>query len=315
MFWLDGSSTLPFTIISTSFVSKACVELITEALASVENQAEIAKSWVKIGDLDHWCLAASKLVDLADDLIDVNTSFRYYEGSISWNEKLCHCSQLSSQLMDSVTFSTFEHARERLFVTSKLTNSLPPTTLSPHRDYSVNRHSSSGSTETSAQVTTSSLALPHHANTTTHTTLHLIQPPQQPHPAPSEPSDDDTTASPAPPRHTPTAARAPTPPASGWHEGGNRSSDWFDVTAKVPGWEERKEERREERGGERKERGGGQENQGRRYPPSKPPTPPPAVTPQQEAMRVPDPPQSMDTAHDDDDGVSVVTLVLAWQGP
>ena len=69
MFWLDGSSTLPFTIVSTSFVSKACVELTTKALA------EIAKSWVKIGDFDYWCLTASKLVDLADDLIHVNTSF------------------------------------------------------------------------------------------------------------------------------------------------------------------------------------------------------------------------------------------------
>ena len=95
MFWLDGSSTLPFTIVSTSFGDKACVELITEALASVENQAKIAKSWVKIGDFDHWHLAVSKLVDLADDLIHVNTSFRYYKGSISWNEKLHHCSQLS----------------------------------------------------------------------------------------------------------------------------------------------------------------------------------------------------------------------------
>jgi hypothetical protein len=77
MFWLDGSSTLSFTIVCTSFVSKACVELITEALASVENQAKIEKSWVKIGDFDHWCLAASELVDLANHLIDTNTSFQY----------------------------------------------------------------------------------------------------------------------------------------------------------------------------------------------------------------------------------------------
>jgi hypothetical protein len=75
MFWLDGSSTLPFTIVPTSFVSKACVELITGTLASVENQAEIEKSWVKIKNFDHWCRAASELVDLANDLIYMNTSF------------------------------------------------------------------------------------------------------------------------------------------------------------------------------------------------------------------------------------------------
>ena len=41
----------------------------------IENQAQVVKSCVKTGDFDYWCLTASKLVDLADDLIHVNTSF------------------------------------------------------------------------------------------------------------------------------------------------------------------------------------------------------------------------------------------------
>jgi hypothetical protein len=34
----------------------------------IENQAWIVKSLVKIGDFDHWCIAASELVDLVIDL-------------------------------------------------------------------------------------------------------------------------------------------------------------------------------------------------------------------------------------------------------
>jgi len=69
MFWLDGSPTLPFPIISTRFLKKPCVESLAEALASIENQAKIAKSWVEIGNFNPWCHAASELVDLVIDLV------------------------------------------------------------------------------------------------------------------------------------------------------------------------------------------------------------------------------------------------------
>ena len=110
MFWLDGSSTLPFPIVSTRF-KEPYVEHLAEALASVENQAKIAKSWVEIGNFNHWCHAASELVDLTNRLIYLDNSFLYYEGLISRNERLRHCSQLSSQLVDLVSFSMFEHAQ------------------------------------------------------------------------------------------------------------------------------------------------------------------------------------------------------------
>ena len=66
MLWLDGSSSLPFPIISTPLLSKYCLEDLAETLAELENQAKIVKSCVKIRNFDHWCIAASELVDLAN---------------------------------------------------------------------------------------------------------------------------------------------------------------------------------------------------------------------------------------------------------
>jgi len=173
MFWLDGSSSLPFPISSTSFPRKAYVEHLAEALASIENQAKIAKSCVKIGNFDHWCHAASELVDLTNFLIYLDNTYLYYEGLISQHEKLRRCSELSSQLVDLVSLLTFERARERLLANFKSANPAETSisTLSPHRDHSINRRPSSGNTETSTQVTTLSLALPRHANAVDPVTL------------------------------------------------------------------------------------------------------------------------------------------------
>src|SRR6202050_171202 len=164
MFWLDRSSTLPFPIVSTSCLRKPCVEHLAEALVSIENQAKIAKSWVEIGDFNHWCHAASELVDLTNHLVYMENSLLYYEGLISKNERLHCCSKLNSQLMDLVSFSTFERARERLLVNFKLVPLPEPsiTTLSPLHDQSVNWRPSSDSAEMGTQVTTMSFVLPRH---------------------------------------------------------------------------------------------------------------------------------------------------------
>src|ERR1700677_2214241 len=152
---------LPFPIVSTSCLGKPCVEHLAEALASIENQAKIAKSWVEIGDFNHWCHPASELVDLTNHLVYMEKSLLYYEGLISKNERLRHCSKLNSQLMDLVSFLTFERARERLLANFKSVPHPEPsiTTLSPLRDQSVNRRPSLGSAEMGAQVTTMSLVL------------------------------------------------------------------------------------------------------------------------------------------------------------
>ena len=53
MFWLNWSSSLPFLITSTHFLKNSCVEDLAETFASLDNQAKIAKSCVKIRNFDH----------------------------------------------------------------------------------------------------------------------------------------------------------------------------------------------------------------------------------------------------------------------
>jgi hypothetical protein len=162
MFWLDGSSKLPFPIVSTRCIGKPCVKHLAEALASVENQAKIAKSWVKIGDFDCWCLAASELVDLTFSLLDADTSFLYYKDLISADQRLHYRSQISSHLMGLVSLLMFERARTQLKCAhARLLTNLK-FTISPHHDDSVIQCSSLDSTETSARVTTLSPVLPRH---------------------------------------------------------------------------------------------------------------------------------------------------------
>src|ERR1700677_4876641 len=149
---------LPFPIVSTSCLGKPCVELLAEALASIENQAKIAKSWVEIGDFNHWCHAASELVDLTNHLVYMENSLLYYEGLISKNERLHRCSKLNSQLVDLVSFSTVKRACECLLANFKSVPLLEPsiTTFSPLRDQLLNRCPLLDSAEMGAQVTTMS---------------------------------------------------------------------------------------------------------------------------------------------------------------
>jgi hypothetical protein len=175
MLWLDGSSSLPFPIISAPLLSKYCIQDFAETLAELENQAKIVKSCVEIGNFDHWCIAASELVDLTNLVVWKDNSFLYWDGLISESERLRHCSQVSSQHVDSVSFSMFERARERLLAISKPSNPVPLITLSPCRNRSVDQRPSSGSTESGTAVTTLSPALPCHAAVPTETTTTSTQ--------------------------------------------------------------------------------------------------------------------------------------------
>src|ERR1700688_3033531 len=102
MFWLDGSSTLPFKLSSPDFASKGLVEEIHKALALVENQARIVKSCVKTGNFDHWCQEASELVDLTGDLLYMDTYYQFVYGFMSGNEQLRYFMELNSKYMNSV---------------------------------------------------------------------------------------------------------------------------------------------------------------------------------------------------------------------
>ena len=69
MYWLDGSSRLPFVPRCSYLLSRSRAKKFALAQDLIENQAQIVKSCVKIGDFDHWCIEASELVDLTLDLV------------------------------------------------------------------------------------------------------------------------------------------------------------------------------------------------------------------------------------------------------
>src|SRR5882762_6313469 len=68
MYWLDGSSKLPFVPRCSHLMSSSRAKKFALAQDLIENQAQVVKICVKIGDFDHWCHAASELVDLMIDL-------------------------------------------------------------------------------------------------------------------------------------------------------------------------------------------------------------------------------------------------------
>src|SRR5258708_26141917 len=69
MYWLDGSTRLPFVPHCSYLMSSSRAKKFALAQDLIENQARIVKSLVKIGDFDHWCIEASELVDLMLDLV------------------------------------------------------------------------------------------------------------------------------------------------------------------------------------------------------------------------------------------------------
>ena len=69
MYWLDGSSKLPFVPHCSYLMSNSRARKFALAQDLIENQAQVVKACVKIGDFDNWCLAASELVDLVIDLV------------------------------------------------------------------------------------------------------------------------------------------------------------------------------------------------------------------------------------------------------
>ena len=90
---------------------------------------------------------------------------------ISESERLCRCSQMSSQLVDLGSFSMFEC----LLAISKLSNPVPIITPSTCQNQLVDQCPSLGSTESGAEVTTLSPVLPCHAAVPTETTTTSTQ--------------------------------------------------------------------------------------------------------------------------------------------
>ena len=118
MYWLDGSSKLPFVPCCSYLLSSSRAKKFALAQDLIENQARIVKSLVKIGDFDHWCIEASELVDLVLDLIWRDEKYLHQDGLSTRDESLHQISDLNSQFVNFVRFSMFELAHKHLSLTS-----------------------------------------------------------------------------------------------------------------------------------------------------------------------------------------------------
>ena len=121
MYWLDGSSSLPFVLGCSYMLSSSRARKIFLAQDLIENQARIVKSYVRTDDFDHWCYAASELVDLMIDLARRDEKYLQRDGLSTPEESHCRIARLNSQYVNSVSCLTFKIAFRHLY--PKLPNS------------------------------------------------------------------------------------------------------------------------------------------------------------------------------------------------
>jgi hypothetical protein len=242
MYWLDGSSKLPFVPRCSYILSSSRARAFAQAEALIENQARILKSCVKIANFDHWCIEASELVDLVIDFALRDEKYLRRDGLSTREEGSTRISNLTSQFVKLVCFSTFERAVKRLRANSRSTQSriapLATTTTSSSRT----------TTTTTASLLT----------TTTNAPIRTAV----------------TSATPPSPRHrpVPVPVGVPNPPTSRAPSSNERrSKDRVGSHTREGDGKERRGEKREEGQEVEKER----EREGVRQELSKPPPPPP----------------------------------------
>src|SRR5882724_1583368 len=114
MYWLDGSSKFPFVPHCSHLMSSSRAKKFALAQDLIENQAQVVKICVKIGDFDHWCIEASELVDLMIDLVWRDEKYLCRDGMSTRDESLHRISNLNFKFVNLVCFSVFELARKRL---------------------------------------------------------------------------------------------------------------------------------------------------------------------------------------------------------
>src|ERR1700683_4004353 len=115
MYWLDGSSELPFSLKCSYILSKRRVKAIALAMDLIENQARIVEFCVKIDNFDHWCIEASELVDLVIDLASRDEKYLQRDGLSTPEGSLCQIVQLNSQYVNFVSHLTFENVFQCLY--------------------------------------------------------------------------------------------------------------------------------------------------------------------------------------------------------
>src|SRR5882762_4464534 len=115
MYWLDGSSELPYTLKCSYILSKRRARAIALAMDLIENQARIVRSCVKFNNFHHWCTEASELVDLMIDLSRRDEKYLLRDGLSTPEESLCRISTLNSQYVNLVSVSTFDSGVQRFY--------------------------------------------------------------------------------------------------------------------------------------------------------------------------------------------------------
>ena len=80
MYWLDGSSQLPYTIKCSYLLRESRAKAIALAKDIIENQGRIVELCVKIGNFDYWCIEASELVDLMIDPVKKDNVYLLKDG-------------------------------------------------------------------------------------------------------------------------------------------------------------------------------------------------------------------------------------------
>src|SRR6202050_1376267 len=113
MYWLDGSSELPYSLKCSYILSKRRVKAIALAMDLIENQARIVEFCVKIDNFDHWC---SELVDLVIDLARRDKKYLQRDALSTPEESLCRTARLNSQYVNFMSRLTFENAFQRLYL-------------------------------------------------------------------------------------------------------------------------------------------------------------------------------------------------------
>jgi hypothetical protein len=90
----------------------------------IEDQARIVKSCVEIGNFNHWCHAASELVDLVTDLAWRDEGYLCQDALSTQDEGLRRILDLNSQLVNFVNYLTFELTHKCLSSPSQLSRHL-----------------------------------------------------------------------------------------------------------------------------------------------------------------------------------------------
>src|ERR1700677_4403668 len=108
MYWLGGRLSLRFVLSCSYMWSSSRARKIFLAQDLIENQARIVKSYVRTDDFDHWCYAASELVDFMIDLARRDEKYLQRDGLSTPEESQCQIARLNSQYVNSVSCLTFE---------------------------------------------------------------------------------------------------------------------------------------------------------------------------------------------------------------